>query len=399
MRATLRSLGGRVIRRAGLLPGGVADGLGEDDALEHLVLASQVVIFFPDPPENLYQLRQWYAPFEALDRRVGVTVLAQDSRTARTVRAETSLPVHVTAKTRTVGRLLRDGAARVVLYVGQANANAVALRSVDVAHVFLNHGESDKYVSISNQIKGFDFGFVGGAAGVDRHRSGVMFFDADARLFAIGRPQLPTRGTPDGPTTVLYAPTWEGTQSVNAYSSVVAFGEALVSSLLDDEDMHLIYRPHPRTGASNAAYREADQRIRALLANHPHRAQTDLATDAGPAMRRAHAMIADTSAIATDWLGQGRPLISTVPADPRARVARPARIYETTPRIDVDSAPMTARIVRETLSDPAHTQTIAELFDYYLSGLDADQATEAFVDACAEVARRCEDERARLEHP
>lgn len=386
MMGSLRSRASRAIRRAGLLPGGLPDGLGEDAALANLRLSSRVVVFFPDPPENLYQIRQWYAAFEALDATMGVTILTQDSRSARAIRTETHLPVYVTALTRTVGAMLEDGEVRVVLYVGQSNANAVAQRSARVAHVFLNHGESDKLVSISNQVKAFDFAFVGGQAAIDRHASGLVFFDAAARLRAIGRPQVPAPAQPAGATTILYAPTWEGTQAVNAYSTVRAFGARLIQSLLTDTDYNIIYRPHPRTGASDRTYRTADREIRALIAAHRGRAAVDTTHDATPTLQRAHLMIADISGIAADWLTQGRPLVTTTPAEPGARIAAPALMYERTPHVDVGSAHLGARIVTAALNDPAAPMIVARLFDHYLSGLHAEASLAAFVAACHEVA-------------
>ena len=387
MMAALRSRAGRLVRRAGLLPGGVADGLGEDARLDGLVLDGRVVVFFPDPPENLYQLREWYDPLAGLDEAVGVTVLTQDSRTTAAVRRESGLTVHCAALTRTVGRLLADGPVGLVLYVGQANANAVALRSGTVAHVFLNHGESDKMVSVSNQVKGFDAAFVGGPAAVERHRAGLLFFDVDARLTVIGRPQLPERGTPTGPTTVLYAPTWEGTLAVNAYSSVRAYGETLVRSLLEDTAHHVVYRPHPRTGRSDRTYAEADRRIRALVAAHGGRARVDTGP-AGEAMRSAHVMVADTSAIATDWLSQRRPLLTTEAADARARIARPGRLHERTPHIGPATAHEAGRLVDAALADPRAGAVLDELAADYLGGLDGAAAQRAFVAACEDLLAR-----------
>jgi len=392
----VRKIAGKFIRRWGLLPGGVPDGLGEDDQLAQRVLEGRVAVFFPDPPENLYQLRQWYAAFEALDAELGLTVILQDSRTAALVRAECALDVVIAARTRTVGTLLGDGAVRLVLYVGQANANAVALRVTQVLHVFLNHGDSDKYVSVSNQVKAFDRAFVAGPAGVDRHARALLYFDTHKRLRIVGRPQLPPHGTPGPGLTVLYAPTWEGTMSVNAYSSVVDFGYELVDALLADEDISVIYRPHPRTGASDAYFQGADQRIRALVARYGDRARTDDSVDPEASFHAAHVLIADVSAIATDWLSQRRPLITTLPAASEARVAAPARLFDDTPHIDAATAPEAARIVRESLADNSVEATMDRLSTYYLGGLTGPQAQATFVDACREAVADCEKERARL---
>ena len=394
MLGTMRRFAGRSIRRLGLLPGGMADGLGEDDALHDTILATKAVVFFPDPPENLYQLRQWLDAIEALDEAMGVTIIAQDSRSARALRDDTDIDVIVAAHTKTVGALLSTGAVRIVLYVGQANANAVALRSTAVVHVFLNHGDSDKYVSVSNQVKAYDVVIVAGQAAIDRHDA-VMLFDGPARLRVVGRPQLPAREPGEGDLTVLYCPTWEGTLAINAYSSVKGYGAELVSALIADTGIHLIYRPHPRTGASDRTYREADLHIRSLIETQG-RGEIDLEMNGATSMQRAHVLISDVSAVAADWLGQRKPLISTAPASSAARIAAPGRIFAMTPHIDASSAARAARIVRETIEDPATLGTIDDLYEYYLGGVDGPGALLRFLEVCEDSVATCDRERARI---
>lgn len=396
MLGALRTRGARLIRRLGLLPGGMSDGLGEDAQLEDTVLTTGAVVFFPDPPENIYQLRQWASALDRLDAPMGVTIITQDSRTTRILRKETRLPVVCAALTRTVGALLSSGEVRIVLYVGQANANAVALRSTSVVHVFLNHGDSDKFVSVSNQVKAYDIALVAGQAGIDRHQSAVMLFDASERLRVIGRPQVVQTPPPAGPTTVLYCPTWEGTLALNAYSSVKAYGERIVASIIADPDLHLIYRPHPRTGASDRTYREADARIRDLIAASPETARVDTTPASEPSMARAHVMITDVSAVASDWLGQRRALVTTVPAHPGARIAAPGLIFASTPHLDGENAHLAAAVVKAALADDTTAATIDRLFEYYLGGLSAEAAHEAFVAVCTKAAVLCDNERARI---
>ncbi|WP_084077183.1 CDP-glycerol glycerophosphotransferase family protein [Demequina sp. NBRC 110057] len=382
MLSAVRRVGGVVIRRLGLLPGGVADGLGEDDSLAGRVLASRVAVFFPDPPENLYQLRQWYGALDALDAEMGVTVVTQDSRTARAVREETGLDVVVAARTRTVDALLRDGEVRVVLYVGHAHTNAVALRSIEVAHVFLAHGDSDKAVSVSNQVKGFDVTLVAGQAAIDRYRASMLFFDADARLRVIGRPQLP-EGSHRSGTTVMYAPTWEGSQAANAYSSVVSHGEAIVASLLAG-GWQVRYRPHPRLGKSDARFREADARIRAAI--EAGGGTVDLTPDAGAAMREADVLITDVSAMSTDWLSQRRPLIVAEPTDPRALPTTGSLLHSSVPRLAADAADEAAALVTATVGDPAHRPLLDRLAAHYLGGMSGEESLAAFITTCARIA-------------
>src|SRR5699024_7143504 len=117
VRRRVRSAGGRIMRRLGWLPGGIPDGLGDDAQLLGRTLEQQVVAFFPDTVEGLYQLRQWYAPLHALDARRGAVVVASDSRTARAIRAETELEVVTVAHYATLDDLVSRGDVRLALYV------------------------------------------------------------------------------------------------------------------------------------------------------------------------------------------------------------------------------------------------------------------------------------------
>lgn len=387
MLTKLRKQAGRALRRLGLLPGGVPDGLGEDAQLGDYVMESGAVVFFPDTPENLYQLRQWYGALGELDRAMGVTIVTQDSRTARAVRVETGLPVLIVALNRTYSALIRSSKTRIALYVGQSNNNAVGQRSAELAHVFLSHGDSDKAVAASNLVKGFDFAFVAGQAAIDRYAASVLFLDVEQRLRVIGRPQLPERAARDGKgTTVLYAPTWEGSQDINAYSSVASQGLAIVTSLAADPGLRIVYRPHPRTGVSNGAYREADAAIREFVQSLGERGRVDTTPNAATAMRGADVMISDISAIAVDWLSQSRPLLITVPENPDAVPTGPSKLADACPRITVSDAAHAADLVRSAISDESHARTIDGLALYYLGGLSGADATARFVETCTEIA-------------
>ena len=120
-------------------------------------------------------------------------------------------------------------------------------------HVHLNHGESDKVSMVSNQAKAYDRVFVAGDAAVQRHRAALLDFDL-GRLVRVGRAQLDLQPAPVlEPTsrrTVLYAPTWEGEQAGNNYTSVDVFGPQIVSAVLAVPDVRVVYKPHPRVAIS-----------------------------------------------------------------------------------------------------------------------------------------------------
>jgi len=400
MLTSLRKQAGRASRRLGLLPGGVPDGLGEDAQLGDYIIESGAVVFFPDTPENLYQIRQWYDAFAELDLEMGVTVVTQDSRTARAIRAEVDFPVLIVALNRTYSALIRRSKARIAIYVGHSNNNAIGLRSTRVAHIFLAHGDSDKSVSISNQVKGFDYAFVAGQAAVDRYASSVLFLDTNRHLRVVGRPQLPEHSvrSPDATHhTVLYAPTWEGSQDINAYSSVKSHGLAIVQSLAGDPDLRIVYRPHPRTGASDKSFRDADAVIRAYVGSLGARGRVDTNRECSSALQDADVLISDISAMCVDWLSQRRPLLITVPQEQEALPTAPSRLVRVCPRITAEDSPRTAALVRNALADESQTAVLEDMAQYYLDGKSGAESMTLFVSACKDTARLRDEQAIKIE--
>jgi CDP-glycerol:poly(glycerophosphate) glycerophosphotransferase len=331
----VRRTGGRLIRQWGLLPEGDPDGLGDDEALRGTSVPFTVMVYFPDVLRNIYQLRQWYGPLRQLDRRHRVGIVCLDSRVAAVVRSECDLPVVCCGRIGTLEDMVSRSDVALALYVNHNVRNLHPLRFVTMVHAYLGHGESDKVASASNQVKAYDFALVAGEAGRERLRRNLLRYDADTHVRTIGRPQLdvdwapaPTEGAGPGPSTrgrptVLYAPTWEGAQPSMAYSSVVSHGPTLLRSLLDSGRFDVVYRPHPRTGANRADYAVTDRRLRELVLQHQRsdpdgRYEVDLSPTWDARHEPADVLVSDISAMASDWMTTGKPLVVTVPAAPEA---------------------------------------------------------------------------------
>ncbi|RBY80128.1 glycosyl transferase [Blastococcus sp. TF02-09] len=385
--ARVRSSGGRLVRRLGLLPGGEPDGLGEDATLTGAALDGRVVAFFPEPPRNAYQLGQWLPQLEVLSQRHGVTVVTQDSRTTAWLRRRTALPVLCVGRTATLDGLLQRSDVALAVYVSHHPRNFQMLRHPSAAHVYLGHGESDKAVSASNQLKAYDRAFVAGPAAEQRILDELMWFDR-GRLVRIGRPQAAAsspRPVPAVPT-VLYAPTWEGAQPSMAYSSVATHGRALIASLLAG-GLRVVYRPHPRTGANRRDVAAADAGLRRLLGTAEAvgtGSTVDLDRPLQDAFADADLLLTDVSSLAVEWLPTGRPLVVTVPADPAA-VVTPSPLLDAVPRLAAADAERAAELVRRQLADDAQRSARAALVDHYLGGGDPDAALARFLDACDDV--------------
>jgi hypothetical protein len=383
----IRSTGGTLLRRLNLLPGGTPDGLGDDEQLADAVLDGDVIVYFPDTRDSLYQIRGWYGPLLALHEEMGVTVVCMDSRTAATIRAELPVPVVTVARDATLDALILRSEIRLVLYVNYNPMNMAALRARSVVHVSLLHGDSDKGVSVSNQVKAYDFSFVAGQAAVDRYARYTALFDAATRCIPVGRPALDTQPrpahSPGRPPRVLYAPTWEGGQASVAYSSLPDLGPTIIGSLLD-AGIRVIYRPHPLTGVRVAAFGEADARLRALIepADGSFVSQDrELWED----FVEADLLLCDVSAVANDWLPTGRPLIITRPSGIGTHEAR-TELLDVVPRLEAAQATAAGTIVQEQIAqDPAREERLA-LTEYYLGDTSPGAALSRFLAACRDLA-------------
>jgi hypothetical protein len=405
LRRRIRSLGGKVIRRLNLMPGGTPDGLGEDAALLGTAWPYEVLVYFADTPEALYQIEQWYETFRALDSRHRVVVVTRDSRTARAIRRDSGLDVRTVAHYTTLDDVLGRSGTKLALYVNHNPENFTCLRFGTLVHASLMHGDSDKLVSVSNQTKAYDFSFVAGEAAVDRMDRFSILYDARSRCVPVGRPQLDVqlrlraqtaRGTVP---TVLYAPTWEGGQPSAEYGSLATHGLTLVRALVESGRYRVVYRPHPLTGVRVAAYGDADAAIRSYLAQAPALAgsaahTTDTHPDVAPAFAAADLLVCDVSGVAMDWLATGEPIVITRPGSGAVVAASP--LLELAPALASEAAGDVVAVVdRELQSDPTRDERL-RLREHYLGDTTPGAATERFVAACERLMAVRDTEVARV---
>ena len=398
LRRRVRSTGGKLLRRLRLLPGGMPDGIGDDAALQDATLEGEVVVYFPDTTDSLYQLRSWYGPLRELHRAQGVTVVCMDSRTAQAIRDELGLPVVTIALDATLDAIILRSGTKLVLYVNYNPLNTAALRSRSAIHVSLLHGDSDKVVSVSNQIKAYDYSFVAGQAAIDRLERYTTLFDAASRCLPVGRPSLDTDRQDIAPRegtrpTVLYAPTWEGGQASAAYSSLPSHGAQMVRSLLD-AGLEVIYRPHPLTGVRVPEVGEADAELRRLLEARGGLVSVDRSVPQDFA--ESDLLLCDVSAIANEWLPTGKPLIITSPSDPRTRDAATA-LLETVPRLPEAECRRAGEIAREQIEHDPQRERRLELVEYYLGDVTPGRSLARFLEACRRLSRKRDELWQRLE--
>lgn len=363
------------IRRSRFLPVGMPDKRTDEDRLGR-PLAQSVLVYFPNGADALYQLRPWFAALKALDAAQGVVAVFKDSRTAAIVRAESGLDCITLARYGQLDEILAISDVKLALYVNHDPINFECLRFTSLVHVYLGHGDSDKGVSVSNQVKAYDFCFLAGQAALDRTSSAVMLYDAPARSVLIGQPQLdaapPTPRPDPSRRTVLYAPTWEASQPSVSYGSLLTHGAAIMDALAGTH--RVIYRPHPLNGVIDPAYGEADAVVRS-------RADRVDGQDVPLEQSFADAdlLVTDVSAIILNWLPGGKPVLVCRPRVP----VPPSRLMDTLPLIDEGAD--VAALVGEHLSTDPGAAARRDLVEYYLGDTTPGAATERFLRACADA--------------
>lgn len=371
----------------------------------------EVVAYFGDDPLRAYQLRQWLPVLEQLDRVHRVLLVLRDPATACAVASQTRLPHVLVPSFGELTELYRRVEAKVAVYVNNSAKNFQSLVARSMVHVHVNHGESDKICMVSNQVKAYDRAFVAGEAAVARHRAALIGFDLD-RLVPVGRPQLdlvpPTTLPSSGRRTVLYAPTWEGEEPSNCYTSVDVMGPRIVAEALRVPQVRLVYKPHPRVVSSTtplvvAAHQEILDLLDAANAVDPDAGHVYApAADILGVFGACDLMVTDVSSVGLDflYLHVGKPLLV---AD---RFADPTRLREAAPvsRCADVVVPATldglAGLIDSRLTHDRHAAARLQMRRHYFGDRPVGQSTRDFVTRIGEmVALRDRQVRERAESP
>lgn len=362
----------------------------------------RIAVYFADTDVNMYQIRQWYRPLQAIADRFPVIVLSRSPLGAEALLRDGALPVAFVPQIDELEQLLAEQDIRIVLYVNQNARNFQMFRYARRWHVFINHGESDKIYMASNQYKAYDFAFIAGQMAHDRLAEALWDYDVDHRTIRIGRPQADHFAgdapyEPDDRTVVLYAPTWEGDRASMSYGSVLSHGVTLVEQLLASGRHRVIYRPHPRTGVMDDAYGAASRRIIGMLsaanaadpgAQHVY----DDGPEIGWQLVAADVAILDVSAMIYDRLATGRPLIVTRPRDEEAEIDRSGYLSDCEWLTTAAATGVVGEVDR-VLQDDEAIARLARWSTRYFGDTTPGAATARFADAIQELSDRWERHR------
>jgi CDP-glycerol glycerophosphotransferase (TagB/SpsB family) len=245
---------------------------------------------------------------------------------------------------------------------------------------------------VSNQVKAYDKVFVAGEAAVRRHRAALVDFD-ESTLVRVGRPQLDLNPTPTLPTssrrTVLYAPTWEGEDEMNNFTSLDCYGVRLVAALLAIPEVRVVYKPHPRVVLSlDPGIVEAHRTILARIASakaadpgagHEYRPDGDILA----LFPRVDLLVSDVSSVGLDFLYSRveAPLVLTDRRTDRAALRREAPIAAASLIIDADTIGMARTDIAALLADDRFAAERARMRTFYFDDAAPGESTRKFHDA------------------
>ncbi|MDO8309947.1 MAG: CDP-glycerol glycerophosphotransferase family protein [Actinomycetota bacterium] len=352
------------------------------------VPTADIALYFADTPHKLYQLSQWLPVFEArTDMRTIVVVRYVE--TYNELLGRTSLKVLLVPRYEVLMALYDRADFHAVVYVNNGWTNFQSLSFQQAVHVHVNHGESDKICMVSNQAKAYDKVFVAGEAAVRRHAAALAWFDP-AHLVRVGRPQLdlqvpPVVGPFDG-MTITYAPTWEGEDEANNYTSVDRYGPRIVAAALAQPSARVIYKPHPRVASTKDAgvargHAEIVDLVRSAAAADPARGHAVLLNaDVLGVIRSTDLMIADVSSVSLDhlYLRPDAPLALTDRRTNRARLLEDAPVAAGAHVIDETSIGTLDQALASMVSHDSMRETRNGLRDLYFDSLAPGQSTVRF---------------------
>ena len=225
-----------------------------------------VGMYFSGGSSSAYQANMWLGTLAGLD---GKPIIVLRERFMVQKIDATDIPIVCLPKVAHLMRL-EHTTLKVLLHPANSGKTSQILRIPSIKHAFTNHGESDKLSSCNPYAKAYDEVWVAGPAARERYQLADIGVE-DKDVVEVGRPQLapiePYQGPPSGRhTTVLYAPTWEGWDGNPGNTSVILAGENIVRALLADDDVRLLYKPHPMTGSVDPRAGAANARIQAMIA-------------------------------------------------------------------------------------------------------------------------------------
>ena len=349
---------------------------------------AKVFAYFGDTKAKLYQLKQWIPVLEELNKTVPTAIFLRRPSAIAAVAEATTLPIVFRQSFDDMMTYIEENQPRLFLYVNNGRSNFQVLSYAPAVHVHINHGESDKLSMVSNQAKAYDAVFTAGPAALRRHQRALVDFD-ESKLIEVGRPQLDLDYEPELPPsdkrTIMYAPTWEGENDNNNYTSVDCFGPAIVAAALATPNTRLVYKPHPRVaGSRDEDMQTGHAMILELIEKANAEGGEHLVLTEGNILAMfddVDLMVTDISSVGLDflYLKADSPLLLTDRRTDRAKLVDESPIASSVPIIDDSTVNDIQTMIDAELTSGGNVEARAEARALYFGGHDVGESKQAFI--------------------
>ncbi len=354
----------------------------------------QFCLYFASGIGARYQVGMWLPYLRRIGRPFVIVVRSLPMlEEIRELTRGTGIPLLYRPTLRSLEDVVVDSM-KVAFYVNNAVRNTHLIERRELTHVWLNHGDSEKPACFNPVHAIYDRIFTAGQAGIDRYiRHGVRI--PAEKFVVVGRPQTEQISGPRGPIatvdqpTVLYAPTWQGPYADSRVYSLPV-GRQIVQALLD-RGVRVIFRAHPFNHRFPAA-RQLLSDIETVLDADRQRTGRDHLW--GPAAEEqctvedcfnaSDAMIADVSAVISDYLASGKPYaVVSVGRSEQQLLAEAPAAAAGYPIAD-DLSDLDGVLDRLLVSDPAVADR-ERMRCYYLGEHRPGHAADAFLTAARDL--------------
>ena len=341
-----------------------------------------IAAFFADTPSKIYQIAQWLPVFEKAPAHLRPIIVTRHAATTEELQKITTLTVIHARTYDLLMQLLELSHFKALIYVNNSYQNFQTLAYQRAVHIHVNHGESDKISMVSNQSKAYDKVFVAGAAAKDRYLSAVAWVD-EKKLIPIGRPQLDLETTllleRSSFKTITYAPTWEGEDEANNYTSMDCYGIAIIDAALKQKNCRVIYKPHPRIlDSKDPLINSAHKYITQQLSRGEH--EIHLTGDVLSVLKDTDLLISDISSVTLDYLylrPSGAIFLTDRRSDRELLVAD-SPVVKAAYIIDSSTVAALAQSIEKVLERDELFENRQEVCRYYFGGIAAGESTAAF---------------------
>ena len=356
----------------------------------------EFVVYFASTVGANYQVGMWLPYFVRIGRPFIIVtrtapMLTQISELCNELGVKVPLIYRKTL--RSIEEIIVDSMTT-AFYVNNAARNTHLVERRELTHIWLNHGDSEKPACFNPVHAIYDLIFAAGQAGIDRYARHGVHIPAE-KFKIVGRPQVelisPARAPIDTirPTTVLYAPTWQGPFADSRVYSLPV-GRQIVEQLLA-HDARVIFRAHP----FNYRYPDAEKMIADIGAvldadrevsgrEHLWGAAAELQMSVEDCFNASDAMVSDVSAVVSDYLHSGKPfaMVSVGRTPEQLLIDAPAARAAYVIRDDLSNL---ADVCDDLLSADPLADVRNETKIYYLGDFPDEKYADGFLDAARGV--------------